>query len=72
MGKGPPEMAAPDPTMIPIMPEVWGPMAFAIVGGLLAATLLTVLFLPAIYVAWFRVTETASERAPDLGGLPAH
>ena len=34
--------------MIPIMGEVfWGPMAFAIVGGLVAATVLTVLFLPA-------------------------
>jgi multidrug efflux pump subunit AcrB len=48
--------------MIPIMTEVfWGPMAFAIVGGLVAATLLTVLFLPALYVAWFRVAEEADE-----------
>lgn len=46
--------------MIPIMAEVfWGPMAFAVVGGLVAATVLTVLFLPALYVAWFRVPETA-------------
>ena len=49
--------------MIPIMHEVfWGPMAFAVVGGLVGATLLTVLFLPALYVAWFRIREPARER----------
>ena len=42
--------------MIPIAPTVfWGPMAFAIMGGLAVATLLMLLFLPALYVAWFRV-----------------
>jgi len=45
--------------MIPIMHDVfWGPMAYAIVGGLTGATLLTMLFLPALYVAWFRIKET--------------
>ena len=40
--------------MIPIAPTVfWGPMAFAIMGGLLVGTLLTLIFLPALYVAWF-------------------
>jgi multidrug efflux pump subunit AcrB len=40
--------------MIPIAPTVfWGPMAFAIMGGLLAATVLTLILLPALYVAWF-------------------
>ncbi|MFT0891628.1 efflux RND transporter permease subunit [Pseudochelatococcus sp. G4_1912] len=40
--------------MIPIAPTVfWGPMAFAIMGGLLVASLLTLVFLPALYVAWF-------------------
>lgn len=40
--------------MIPIAPNVfWGPMAFAIMGGLLVGTLLTLIFLPALYVAWF-------------------
>jgi multidrug efflux pump len=44
--------------MIPIAPEVfWGPMAYAIIGGLFVATLLTLLFLPALYVAWFRLRE---------------
>ncbi len=40
--------------MIPIAPTVfWGPMAFAIMGGLLVATVLTLIFLPTLYVAWF-------------------
>jgi hypothetical protein len=44
--------------MIPIAPTVfWGPMAFAIIGGLAVATVLTLIFLPALYVAWFRVSE---------------
>ena len=49
--------------MIPIASEVfWGPMAYAIIGGLFVATLLTLLFLPALYVAWFRVKEPAKEQ----------
>lgn len=50
--------------MIPIAPTVfWGPMAFAIMGGLLVATLLTLVFLPALYVAWFAWTgATANQR----------
>ena len=44
--------------LIPIAPTIfWGPMAFAIMGGLLVATVLTLIFLPALYVAWFRVKE---------------
>jgi multidrug efflux pump subunit AcrB len=47
--------------MIPIAPTVfWGPMAYAIMGGLLVATVLTLIFLPALYVAWFRVKEPAA------------
>jgi multidrug efflux pump len=42
--------------MIPIAPTVfWGPMAYAIMGGLAVATLLTLIFLPALYVIWFRI-----------------
>ena len=42
--------------MIPLSRSVfWGPMAVAIMGGLIVATLLTLLFLPALYAAWFRV-----------------
>jgi multidrug efflux pump len=40
--------------MIPIAPTVfWGPMAFAIMGGLLVATMLTLVLLPTLYVTWF-------------------
>jgi multidrug efflux pump len=52
--------------MIPIAPEVfWGPMAYAIIGGLFVATLLTLLFLPALYVAWFRIKEPGEK--PEIG-----
>ena len=55
--------------MIPIASEVfWGPMAYAIIGGLFVATLLTLLFLPALYVAWFRITEPRKEREVGVGG----
>ncbi len=44
--------------MIPIAREVfWGPMAYAMIGGIVAATLLTLIFLPALYVAWYRIPE---------------
>jgi multidrug efflux pump subunit AcrB len=44
--------------MIPLSRSVfWGPMAVAIMGGLIIATALTLLFLPALYAAWFRVKE---------------
>ena len=49
--------------MIPIAPTVfWGPMAFAIMGGLLVGTVLTLVFLPTLYVAWFSGREAASEK----------
>jgi multidrug efflux pump subunit AcrB len=42
--------------MIPLSRSVfWGPMAVAIMGGLVVATVLTLLALPAMYAAWFRV-----------------
>lgn len=48
--------------MIPIAPTVfWGPMAFAIMGGLLVATILTLVFLPTLYVAWFRGKEQSKD-----------
>jgi multidrug efflux pump len=48
--------------MIPIAPTVfWGPMAFAIMGGLLVGTILTLVFLPTLYVTWFR----GQEAVPD-------
>ncbi len=44
--------------MIPLSRSIfWGPMAVAIMGGLIVATVLTLLALPAMYAAWFRVKE---------------
>ena len=46
--------------MIPLSRSVfWGPMAVAIMGGLIVATVLTLLALPAMYAAWFRVRREA-------------
>lgn len=50
--------------MIPIAPTVfWGPMAFAIMGGLLVATILTLVFLPTVYAAWFGAEKPATAEA---------
>ncbi len=47
--------------MIPLSRSVfWGPMAVAIMGGLIVATVLTLLALPAMYAAWFRVKRPAA------------
>ncbi len=44
--------------MIPLSRSIfWGPMAVAVMGGLIAATFLTLFFLPALYAAWFRVKQ---------------
>jgi multidrug efflux pump subunit AcrB len=52
--------------LVPIAPTVfWGPLAYAIMGGLAAATLLTLIFLPALYVAWFGIRE---DQAPGEAG----
>nr|WP_312232434.1 efflux RND transporter permease subunit [Pseudomonas sp.] len=52
--------------MIPIAREVfWGPMAYAMIGGIFSATLLTLLFLPALYVAWYRIKEPSEEERED-------
>jgi multidrug efflux pump len=49
---------------IPIAPTVfWGPMAFAIMGGLFVATMLTLVVLPALYVIFFRVREPEHQLA---------
>ncbi|MBV8467208.1 MAG: efflux RND transporter permease subunit [Burkholderiales bacterium] len=47
--------------MIPLTRSTfWGPMAWAIMGGLLVATMLTLFFLPALYAAWYRVQKPLS------------
>jgi multidrug efflux pump subunit AcrB len=46
--------------LIPIVREVfWGPMAVAMMGGLFIATVLTLIFLPALYASWYRVPRAA-------------
>ena len=56
--------------MIPIAPTVfWGPMAYAVIGGLIVATLLTLVFLPALYVAWFRIQPSHSVSANSSSEL---
>ncbi|WP_144935443.1 efflux RND transporter permease subunit [Pseudomonas alabamensis] len=60
--------------MIPIAREVfWGPMAYAMIGGIVSATLLTLLFLPALYVAWYRIKEDDGDQkgAADSQSHPA-
>jgi len=48
--------------MLPIAPTVfWGPMANAIMGGLAVATVLTLIFLPSLYVLWFGVQEQETD-----------
>ena len=50
--------AAASLALIPIAREIfWGPMAYAMMGGIIVGTMLTLLFLPALYVAWFRIKE---------------
>jgi multidrug efflux pump subunit AcrB len=50
--------AAATLALIPIAREIfWGPMAYAMMGGIVVGTALTLLFLPALYVAWFRIEE---------------
>jgi multidrug efflux pump subunit AcrB len=50
--------------MLPIAREVfWGPMAYAVIGGLAVATALTLVFLPSLYVAWFRVKDPGDHKS---------
>ena len=54
--------------MLPIAPTVfWGPMATSIMGGLAVATGLTLIFLPSLYVLWFRVQEGPADQEVAAG-----
>ncbi|WP_434734220.1 efflux RND transporter permease subunit (plasmid) [Rhizobium sp. YTUHZ044] len=56
--------AAATLALIPISREIfWGPMAYAMMGGIVIGTALTLLFLPALYVAWFRIPRDEGTRA---------
>lgn len=55
--------------MIPIAPTVfWGPMAYAVMGGLVVATVLTLVFLPTLYVAWFRIKAPEAQAMEPAAG----
>mgnify|MGYP006196493469 CR=1 FL=1 len=60
--------------MIPLSRSVfWGPMALSIMGGLMVATLLTLLFVPALYATWFKVRlpDSSSDGRVKTDQLPA-
>jgi multidrug efflux pump subunit AcrB len=58
--------------MVPIAPTVfWGPMAYAVMGGLVVATLLTLVFLPALYVVWFGIKPHSAPQLTIPSGEPA-
>jgi multidrug efflux pump len=58
--------------MIPLTHSVfWGPMAISIMGGLVVATALTLVFVPALYAAWFRVRRDSPAQAPAGAPLAA-
>lgn len=57
--------------MVPLAGSVlWGPMAKAIMGGLIVGTVLTLAFVPALYAAWFRLRAQAPDAAPGTGLPP--
>jgi len=58
--------------MIPLARSIfWGPMAITIMGGLLIATVLTLLVVPALYALWFRVKREQTAAAPVAAEIPA-
>jgi multidrug efflux pump len=58
--------------MIPLTRSVfWGPMAISIMGGLVVATALTLVFVPALYAAWFRIRRESPARAPATAPMTA-
>jgi multidrug efflux pump subunit AcrB len=61
--------AAASLALIPISREIfWGPMAYAMMGGIIVGTVLTLLFLPALYIVWFRIKEPKDTVAPSESG----
>jgi multidrug efflux pump subunit AcrB len=47
--------------------KFWGSMAFTLIGGTAGGTVLTLLFLPALYAIWFRIRPGSREPAPTGG-----
>jgi len=48
----------------------WGAMAFTLIGGTLGGTVLTLMFLPALYALWYRITP--DERGSPVAALDIH
>ena len=64
--------AAATLALIPISREIfWGPMAYAMMGGIVVGTVLTLLFLPALYVTWFRI-KRPDTLSPEPEAKPEH
>ncbi|PYB70416.1 efflux RND transporter permease subunit [Rhizobium wuzhouense] len=58
--------AAASLALIPISREIfWGPMAYAMMGGIVVGTVLTLLFLPALYVVWFGIKRPETEEPSE-------
>jgi multidrug efflux pump subunit AcrB len=49
----------------------WGPLAYVLIGGVGVGTILTLLFLPALYALWFRVKRPEGEDDDGAGAAPA-
>lgn len=71
--------AAASLALIPISREIfWGPMAYAMMGGIIVGTVLTLLFLPSLYIVWFRIKRpdgkdgAKEEKAEDAPPADAH
>ena len=62
--------AAASLALIPISRQIfWGPMAFAMMGGIIVGTIITLVFVPALYVAVFRVKNDTVESTKGAGHL---
>jgi multidrug efflux pump len=56
--------------MIPLISSVfWGPMAIAIMAGLIVATVLSIFFVPALYAAWFKVERAPAPQPEPTGAM---
>ncbi|MCW2314761.1 multidrug efflux pump subunit AcrB [Rhodoblastus acidophilus] len=63
--------AAATLALIPISREIfWGPMAYAMMGGIIVGTVLTLLFLPALYLAWFRIPAPKAGTGAPVATTP--
>lgn len=44
--------------------DFWGTVAYTLIGGTFAGTILTLVFLPALYAIWFRIRPATGDRRP--------